>query len=197
MTDKFSFAKKMASKVKLDPIVTQLHDKINPHNLSQKLATDSKNIISKQLECNATNQQKKCPDIFGKVKLKLKNTLIDDISQHQDLNQIIRPFSTQTKKSIGQSIINIDTSMANKETSIINIDGERKKRHGLKNNELKNNEKVLFKTRSKENKNSLWSEKYRPNNLDNIVGNKEQIEEIEKWFAAIKKKILTLKNHCC
>ena len=40
----------------------------------------------------------------------------------------------------------------------------------------------------------LWSEKYRPKNLSQIVGNVDQINEIRKWFMSFKNRDLSIKK---
>ena len=35
--------------------------------------------------------------------------------------------------------------------------------------------------------NSLWINKYKPKNLDEIIGNKNQIKKIEEWLQNINK----------
>jgi len=41
----------------------------------------------------------------------------------------------------------------------------------------------------KEKKDDLWAEKYRPKTIDDIIGNKENIEKMKKWLTDFKSKI--------
>jgi len=41
---------------------------------------------------------------------------------------------------------------------------------------------------------NLWSEKYRPHNLEQLVGNREQIDQIRNWFVKFKNKDNTIKK---
>ena len=157
--------------------------KLKPPNVAQ---CESHEIIESGIKLKQVDVAQREPTQIIKPQIQLKQVDVSQIIKPQiqlkqvDVSQIIKP-QIQLKQ--------VDVAHCDP-TQIIKPQIQLKQKINVEpmlfdDDEVYQNDLCKF---------NLWSEKYRPKNLNQIVGNHEQISQIRNWFRRFKLKDNTIKK---
>ena len=200
--DKFSLAKKLVlinqnnqqsqnQSICDQSICDQLNRAINPHNLQQSTVqlssnnTDQPPKISLFLKAKAAsvtieNDHKEIPSLVS------NQTIIQE-KEFLSPNQLFNKVKIRIKMKENESLESIEQI-----ESVIKPKIQLKPTIPLKEESSDEEENLPYQLDIK--KFNLWSEKYRPHDLKNIIGNHDQIMQIRQWFTQFKDKDNTIKK---